>query len=152
MAHQRKPATTSPFCCEACDALLPERGGTLVDGTFGRGGHSRELLRRMPAGARLVAIDRDAAAASAAATIEDPRFHVCRGTLWRAGPVLAGELGIATVDGIRSTSAFLRRSSTTPHGVSVSCAMARSTCEWIRRAASLRPTGSHQQPSLSWRT
>lgn len=59
---------------EACDALLPERGGVLVDGTFGRGGHSRELLRRMPADARLIAIDRDAAAAEAASTIGDTRF------------------------------------------------------------------------------
>ena len=63
---------------EACDALLPERGGTLVDGTFGRGGHSRELLRRMPADARLIAVDRDAAAAAEAARIGDPRFHFCR--------------------------------------------------------------------------
>lgn len=84
---------------EACDALLPERGGTLVDGTFGRGGHSRELLRRMPAGARLVAIDRDAAAASAAATIEDPRFTFVAAHFGELAPVLA-ELGIATVDGI----------------------------------------------------
>lgn len=59
---------------EACDALLPERGGTLVDGTFGRGGHSRELLRRMPLDARLLAIDRDATAARAAGDISDTRF------------------------------------------------------------------------------
>lgn len=59
---------------EACDALLPERGGILVDGTFGRGGHSRELLRRMPVDARLIAIDRDASAAVAAQDISDPRF------------------------------------------------------------------------------
>ena len=61
--------------------MLPERNGSavhersvLVDGTFGRGGHSRELLRRMPAAARLIAIDRDAAAAASAREIADPRF------------------------------------------------------------------------------
>ena len=66
---------------EACDALLPERnssavreGQVFVDGTFGRGGHSRELLRLMPADARLIAIDRDAAAAASAREIHDPRF------------------------------------------------------------------------------
>ena len=59
---------------EASEALLPERVGVFVDGTFGRGGHSRELLRRMPADARLIAIDRDAAAAASAREITDPRF------------------------------------------------------------------------------
>jgi len=59
---------------EACDALQPERGGVFIDGTFGRGGHSRELLRLMPTNARLIAIDRDAAAAKAAQEISDPRF------------------------------------------------------------------------------
>ena len=64
----------SVLLCEACDALLPERGGVLVDATFGRGGHSRELLGRLPANARLIAIDRDAAAAVAAKEIHDERF------------------------------------------------------------------------------
>jgi 16S rRNA (cytosine1402-N4)-methyltransferase len=59
---------------EASDALLPERAGVFVDGTFGRGGHSRELLRRLPVDARLIAIDRDAAAAQSASEIIDSRF------------------------------------------------------------------------------
>jgi len=33
--------------------------GLYVDGTFGRGGHSRALLARLDAGARLVGVDRD---------------------------------------------------------------------------------------------
>lgn len=84
---------------EACDALLPERGGTLVDGTFGRGGHSRELLRRMPADARLIAVDRDAAAAAEAARIGDPRFTFVAAHFGELGRVLA-ERNIAAVDGI----------------------------------------------------
>lgn len=84
---------------EACDALLPERGGTLVDGTFGRGGHSRELLRRMPADARLIAVDRDAAAAAEAARIDDPRFTFVAAHFGELGRVLA-ERNIAAVDGI----------------------------------------------------
>lgn len=69
---------------EACDALLPERGGTLVDATFGRGGHSRELLRRFPVSdstlgpSRLFALDRDAAAEQEAARIADSRFRFVR--------------------------------------------------------------------------
>lgn len=84
---------------EACDALLPERGGTLVDGTFGRGGHSRELLRRMPADGRLIAVDRDAAAAAEAARIDDPRFTFVAAHFGELARVLA-ERNIAAVDGI----------------------------------------------------
>lgn len=84
---------------EACDALLPERGGTLVDGTFGRGGHSRELLRRMPADGRLIAVDRDAAAAAEATRISDPRFTFVAAHFGELARVLA-ERNIAAVDGI----------------------------------------------------
>jgi len=84
---------------EACDALLPERGGTLVDGTFGRGGHSRELLRRMPAAGRLIAIDRDRAAAEVAARIDDPRFAFIAARFGDMVDALQ-QRGVAQVDGI----------------------------------------------------
>ncbi len=83
----------------ACDALLPERGGVLVDGTFGRGGHSRELLRRMPAEARLIGIDRDAAAAASASEITDSRFTFISAHFGGIASALAG-IGIEQVDGI----------------------------------------------------
>jgi len=70
-----------------------------VDGTFGRGGHSRELLRRMPADARLIAVDRDAAAAAEAARIDDPRFTFVAAHFGELARVLA-ERNIAAVDGI----------------------------------------------------
>ncbi len=81
------PTHTTVLLHEACDAMLPERGGTLVDGTFGRGGHSRLLLSRMPHDARLIALDRDESAARAAADINDSRFTFVRANF--------GELGIA---------------------------------------------------------
>ncbi|MEO7253706.1 MAG: 16S rRNA (cytosine(1402)-N(4))-methyltransferase RsmH, partial [Casimicrobium sp.] len=91
---------------EACDALLPERDGdavrgpcVLVDGTFGRGGHSRELLRRMPADARLIGIDRDAAAAASARDITDSRFTFVAAHFGNIAGALA-EIGIRQVDGI----------------------------------------------------
>ncbi len=52
----------------------PRRGGRYVDGTFGRGGHSRLVLERLDGGGRLLAFDRDPEAAAAAASIVDPRF------------------------------------------------------------------------------
>ncbi len=84
---------------EACDALLPERGGVLVDGTFGRGGHSRELLRRMPAEGRLIGIDRDAAAAVSASQITDSRFTFIGAHFGDIAGALA-EIGIEQVNGI----------------------------------------------------
>jgi 16S rRNA (cytosine1402-N4)-methyltransferase len=84
---------------EACDALLPERGGVLVDGTFGRGGHSRELLRRMPRDARLIAIDRDAAAAAAAGQIDDGRFTFVPAHFGNMAAALSA-INVTAVDGI----------------------------------------------------
>jgi 16S rRNA (cytosine1402-N4)-methyltransferase len=44
---------------EALDALAVRRDGVYVDGTFGRGGHSREIFQRLAAPGALVALDRD---------------------------------------------------------------------------------------------
>ena len=41
---------------EAVDALQVKANGRYVDGTFGRGGHSREIVRR---GGLVLGIDRD---------------------------------------------------------------------------------------------
>ena len=60
---------------------VPATGGTpldrtFVDGTFGRGGHARQLLSRMGPADRLLAFDKDTAAIASAATISDPRFSI----------------------------------------------------------------------------
>lgn len=67
---------------EAVTALLTDRDGFYVDCTFGRGGHSAELLRRLDAGARLLALDLDpeACAAAAALAAEDPRLEIVQGS------------------------------------------------------------------------
>ena len=54
---------------EAVDALAVTAGGRYVDGTFGRGGHSREIVRR---GGTVLGIDRDEAAVAAAEGIPPP--------------------------------------------------------------------------------
>ena len=59
---------------EAIQALAIRAGGTYVDGTFGRGGHSRAILERLGPAGRLIALDRDPQAAQAAQGISDPRF------------------------------------------------------------------------------
>lgn len=44
---------------ETVSSLLPENGGVFVDGTAGGGGHSEEILRRLPEGSLLISLDRD---------------------------------------------------------------------------------------------
>jgi 16S rRNA (cytosine1402-N4)-methyltransferase len=63
---------------EAIQALAIRPAGTYVDGTFGRGGHSRAILERLGTQGRLVALDRDPQAAQAASGISDPRFSFVR--------------------------------------------------------------------------
>lgn len=50
---------------EAVDALQVVPSGLYVDATFGRGGHSREILARLGPEGRLLAIDRDPEAVAA---------------------------------------------------------------------------------------
>src|SRR5262245_11721266 len=59
---------------EAVAALALKAGGTYVDGTFGRGGHSRAILAALGPQGRLIALDRDPEAAAAARALADPRF------------------------------------------------------------------------------
>jgi len=44
---------------EVLDALAPKPGATLIDGTFGAGGHSALLTARLRGEGKLIAIDRD---------------------------------------------------------------------------------------------
>ena len=64
---------------EAVDALAIKPDGIYVDGTFGRGGHSRLILSKLGPNGRLLAIDRDPLAIAEAQRIEDPRFEMIPG-------------------------------------------------------------------------
>ena len=64
---------------EAVNGLLIEGVRTqavFVDGTFGRGGHSRRILRGLGESGRLIAFDKDPYAIANAREITDPRFHI----------------------------------------------------------------------------
>lgn len=60
---------------EVIEALAVRPDGIYVDGTFGRGGHSRLILERLGPAGRLIALDRDPQAAEAARAIGDARFR-----------------------------------------------------------------------------
>lgn len=94
---------TTVLLHEAIDALVTDTAGLYVDGTFGRGGHSRLLLQRLAPAARLVALDRDpeavAAATSGDTRIEDTRFSIHHANFTELSQVLAS-MGITAVDGV----------------------------------------------------
>jgi 16S rRNA (cytosine1402-N4)-methyltransferase len=76
---------------EAVDALAIVPAGTYVDGTFGRGGHSRAILARLGPRGRLIALDRDPQAEQAARDIADPRFSFHRTNFSSLDQVLGGQ-------------------------------------------------------------
>lgn len=84
---------------EAVAALLVRPEGIYVDATFGRGGHSREILARLGAGGKLIAVDRDPAAVAAAATMSDPRFVMVHAGFGELRDALE-RLGVARISGV----------------------------------------------------
>ena len=84
---------------DALDCSDARADGIYVDGTFGRGGHSRLLLQRLGSRARLIAFDKDPQAIADAGAIADPRFDIVHDSFATADTALA-KRGIAQVDGV----------------------------------------------------
>ncbi|MBD9660275.1 MULTISPECIES: 16S rRNA (cytosine(1402)-N(4))-methyltransferase RsmH [Pantoea] len=70
---------TTVLLDEAVNGLNIREDGIYIDGTFGRGGHSRLILSQLGEKGQLIAIDRDPQAIAAAAEINDPRFSIVHG-------------------------------------------------------------------------
>jgi 16S rRNA (cytosine1402-N4)-methyltransferase len=103
---------TTVLLHEAIEALVTSADGVYVDGTFGRGGHSRLLLSRLSPRGRLIALDRDPEAVAAAAQgatraegplfsplVEDPRFSIHHANFADLRGLLAS-LGLSQVNGL----------------------------------------------------
>ncbi|RZJ22701.1 MAG: 16S rRNA (cytosine(1402)-N(4))-methyltransferase RsmH [Acinetobacter sp.] len=87
---------------ETVDALLADRNtGIYVDGTFGRGGHTRLLLSKLDENARVYAFDKDPQALETAAELEqeDSRFKIIHASFADLKQELEA-LGIDKVDGV----------------------------------------------------
>ena len=96
---------------QAVDALNLTPHSLVVDCTFGRGGHSRLILQRLDEQGRLIALDKDPAAVSAAAsgvwletgfekaTIKDPRFECVHAGFATLNEVL-DERSVGAVDAV----------------------------------------------------
>ena len=84
---------------EAVEALTIKPAGVYVDGTFGRGGHSRAILEQLGPNGRLIAFDRDPQAIAAAQSMNDSRLTIVHRAFGDLTPVLA-EVGVSAVDGV----------------------------------------------------
>lgn len=84
---------------EAVTALRVDPRGVYVDGTFGRGGHSRRILEALGPEGRLLAFDRDPRAIAAGAAIQDKRFSLHHAPFSDMAEVLRQQ-GIGLVDGV----------------------------------------------------
>ena len=84
---------------EAVEALAVKPDGSYVDATFGRGGHSREILRCLGPQGRLLALDRDPAAVLAAGEIADTRFAITHAAFSELAGALDG-CGMTRLDGV----------------------------------------------------
>jgi len=100
------PATMSPvsnhitvLLNEAVDALNIQPEGIYIDGTFGRGGHSKKILSKLGKSGRLFAMDRDVAALEAGKTISDARFQISHRHFSEINQ-LAKDSNLTHVDGI----------------------------------------------------
>ncbi|GLS89825.1 ribosomal RNA small subunit methyltransferase H [Psychromonas marina] len=87
---------------EAVNGLALKEDGIYVDGTFGRGGHSRYILDRLGENGRLIAIDRDPRAIAVGEELmkKDPRFTIIHGPFSGLAEYVK-ELGLAgKIDGV----------------------------------------------------
>lgn len=87
---------------EAVEALALRDAGCYVDGTFGRGGHSRLILERLGSGGRLLGFDKDpqAIATGNALAAEDGRFVVVQRSFAELGEEAAVRGLAGKVDGV----------------------------------------------------
>ncbi|MBC7786809.1 MAG: 16S rRNA (cytosine(1402)-N(4))-methyltransferase RsmH [Methylophilaceae bacterium] len=101
---KEKPSEATPqhitvLLNEAVEALNIQPNGIYVDGTFGRGGHSKLILEKLGANGRLIAMDRDLTAFQSGAFITDARFQIVHQHFSSLSQVL-NDLDIRHVDGI----------------------------------------------------
>ena len=85
---------------ETVDGLALKENGIYIDGTFGRGGHSRLILSKLSANGKLIAIDRDPKAVAEAQKIQDPRFQIEHNTFSEILSICEKRGLVGKIDGI----------------------------------------------------
>ncbi len=87
---------------EAVNALAVRPAGCYVDGTFGRGGHSRLILNHLDAPGRLLGFDKDPLAIATGLELQqqDPRFAIVQRSFAEMDAELQQRQLLAAVDGV----------------------------------------------------
>ncbi len=87
---------------EALQALAIKPEGIYVDATFGRGGHAQEILKRLSARGRLLALDRDPQAYEAARLkfVNETRLQITKGPFSMLGDFIDSQGLTGRIDGI----------------------------------------------------
>jgi 16S rRNA (cytosine1402-N4)-methyltransferase len=87
---------------EAVDALVTDTQGIYIDGTFGRGGHTRRLLSLLKPEALVLGFDKDPQAIDACRQLmsEDSRFQYVHGTFADLQPAVESRGWAGKVTGI----------------------------------------------------
>ena len=92
---------TSVLLQECLDGLAIKTDGIYIDATFGRGGHSGEILKQLGSNGRLIAFDRDPQAIEAAARFaDDERFEIVHSAFGDMAEVIE-QMGLTQqIDGV----------------------------------------------------
>jgi 16S rRNA (cytosine1402-N4)-methyltransferase len=95
------PAHTTVLLHETVEGCVTDPDGIYVDGTFGRGGHSRLLLQQLSEKGRLIGFDKDPLAIASGKELEseDSRFRIVQSS-FADMPQELKALGIDHVTGI----------------------------------------------------
>ncbi|MFQ5546972.1 MAG: 16S rRNA (cytosine(1402)-N(4))-methyltransferase RsmH [Woeseia sp.] len=97
-SHEHVPVLKGPVL----EGLNIRPDGCYVDGTFGRGGHSKAIAELLGPKGRLIAIDRDPEAVAAApeTLIGDPRFEIVEGEIAELQNIALEQDLLGNVDGL----------------------------------------------------
>lgn len=87
---------------ESVDSLITEPSGVYIDGTFGRGGHSRAVLEKLSPEAQLIAFDKDPEAIEVGKALsdEDNRFSIVHDSFASMQKVAQQRQLVGRVDGV----------------------------------------------------
>ena len=136
---------------QVLDGLEIKVSGNYIDGTFGRGGHSRAILGRLGAAGRLLAVDRDPEAIAEAdpPLVADARFELIRNDFAEIESIAVARGLSAEIDGILFdlgvSSPQLDRAARGFSFVTTD----RSTCAWTPSVAKAPPNGCREWRSAS---
>ena len=143
MNEIEKPEHKTVLLSEAVDALVTDPDGFYIDGTFGRGGHTAELLSRLSDKGRVLAIDKDpqAIAAGLERFADDSRLQIVHGSFadmgsWLEGREVSGvlvDLGVSSpqLDQAERGFSFMRDG---PLDMRMDTSSGMSAADWLASA------------------